>query len=70
MPNRQLWDEALPRLVGLAKRNRKPLSVAIVDLDRFKSHNDAHWHQARDRLLADAAGAWSGELREGDLLAR
>ena len=70
MPNRRLWDEALPRLVGLAKRDRKPLSVAIVDLDRFKSYNDAHGHQAGDRLLADAARAWSGELREGDLLAR
>ena len=70
VPNRRLWDEALPRLVGLAKRDRKSLSVAIIDLDRFKSYNDTHGHQAGDRLLADAARAWVGQLREGDLLAR
>lgn len=69
-PNRRLWDEQFPRLVALAKREDKALSVAMIDLDRFKNYNDSRGHQAGDRLLASAVNAWHKELREGDLLAR
>jgi diguanylate cyclase (GGDEF)-like protein len=70
VPNRRLWDEMLPRLVAQAKRNHKPLSVAIVDFDHFKAYNDTLGHQAGDHLLHAAAMAWARQLREGDLLAR
>jgi diguanylate cyclase (GGDEF)-like protein len=70
VPNRRMWDEQLPRLIGLAKREAKPLSVAMVDIDWFKRYNDTFGHQAGDRLLANAARAWKRVLREGDLLAR
>ena len=42
----------------------------MLDLDRFKDYNDDHGHQAGDRLLKEAAGAWRAVLRETDLLAR
>jgi diguanylate cyclase (GGDEF)-like protein len=70
VPNRRMWDEQLPRLTGLAKREAKPLSVAMVDIDWFKRFNDTFGHQAGDRLLANAARSWKRVLREGDLLAR
>jgi diguanylate cyclase (GGDEF)-like protein len=42
----------------------------MLDLDRFKAFNDTHGHQAGDRLLKAAAGAWRGSLRATDVLAR
>jgi diguanylate cyclase (GGDEF)-like protein len=42
----------------------------MLDLDRFKEYNDRLGHQAGDRFLREAAGAWRGVLRETDLLAR
>jgi diguanylate cyclase len=44
--------------------------VAILDVDRLKSFNDLHGHQAGDRLLKEAAPAWRAELRPTDMLAR
>ena len=70
LPNRRAWDETIRRAVGYVTRTRRPLCVAIVDLDRFKRFNDAFGHQAGDRLLKAAAAAWRTALRETDTLAR
>jgi diguanylate cyclase (GGDEF)-like protein len=66
LPNRRAWDEHLEQAV----REPEPLCVAILDLDRFKSYNDDHGHQAGDRLLKEAAAAWRAVLRPTDTLAR
>jgi diguanylate cyclase (GGDEF)-like protein len=66
LPNRRAWDEHLEQAV----REPQPLCVAILDLDRFKSYNDDHGHQAGDRLLKEAAAAWRAVLRPTDTLAR
>jgi diguanylate cyclase (GGDEF)-like protein/PAS domain S-box-containing protein len=68
--NRRAWDEEAPRFIERARRSGEPLSLAIVDLDHFKSYNDEHGHQAGDRLLRAVAQIWSGRLRGVDLLAR
>jgi diguanylate cyclase (GGDEF)-like protein len=68
--NRRAWDEALGAALARARRDGQPLSVAVLDLDGFKQFNDAHGHQAGDRLLKEVADAWRAQLREGDLLAR
>jgi len=70
LPNRRTWDAKIRGAVGYATRTRRPLCVAIVDLDHFKHFNDRHGHQAGDRLLKSAASAWRMELRETDTLAR
>jgi diguanylate cyclase (GGDEF)-like protein/PAS domain S-box-containing protein len=70
LPNRRAWDEEMVRELARARRQETPLTVAMVDLDFFKAYNDAHGHQAGDRLLKEAAGAWRAVLRETDLLAR
>jgi diguanylate cyclase (GGDEF)-like protein/PAS domain S-box-containing protein len=70
LPNRRAWDEELPRELARATRGEQPVCVAMLDLDRFKEFNDRHGHQAGDRLLKEAAGAWREVLRETDLLAR
>jgi diguanylate cyclase (GGDEF)-like protein len=68
--NRRAWDTELSRELARADRDGLPLSVAIVDLDRFKQYNDAHGHQAGDRFLKTTAGGWSEQLRGSDILAR
>lgn len=70
LPNRRTWDDTIHRAVGHAASNRDRLCVAIVDLDHFKAFNDAHGHQAGDRLLKAAAAAWRTALRGADTLAR
>jgi diguanylate cyclase (GGDEF)-like protein/PAS domain S-box-containing protein len=70
LPNRRAWDEELERELARAHRSGERFSVAMVDLDHFKAFNDAFGHQAGDRLLADAAAAWSTEVRSTDFLAR
>jgi diguanylate cyclase (GGDEF)-like protein len=70
LANRRAWDESLDRELARAKRESTPLSIAIIDLDRFKNYNDDHGHQAGDRLLKQLAAAWRQELRATDILAR
>lgn len=70
VPNRRAWDLELVRAMAGARRRQTPLTVAMLDLDHFKSYNDTHGHQAGDALLAQAAGAWRAELRAEDLIAR
>ncbi len=70
LANRRCWDESLDRELARARRESIPLSVGIIDLDRFKDYNDIHGHQAGDRLLKQLAAAWRQELRATDVLAR
>jgi diguanylate cyclase (GGDEF)-like protein len=68
--NRAAWEEELPRAIERSARTLSPLSVAVLDLDHFKSYNDQHGHAAGDRLLAQAVAGWKPLLRKTDVLAR
>lgn len=45
-------------------------ALVYLDLDHFKSVNDAFGHQAGDDVLRDTARALRGAVRDGDVLAR
>jgi diguanylate cyclase (GGDEF)-like protein len=68
--NRRGWEERLPRELARAQREKRPLYVALLDLDDFKSVNDSMGHPAGDQLLAETAEVWRSQLRPHDLLAR
>jgi diguanylate cyclase (GGDEF)-like protein len=70
LPNRRALATALPGALEQARRTGQPLTLAVLDLDRFKDFNDEYGHQAGDRLLRGAAGAWTGQLRAADYLVR
>jgi diguanylate cyclase (GGDEF)-like protein len=70
IPNRRVWDQELPRELDRARRTGTELCVAMIDLDHFKNYNDRFGHQAGDRALKEAAGAWRLQVRSTDLLAR
>jgi diguanylate cyclase (GGDEF)-like protein len=68
--NRRSWDQLLSHELARARRSGEPLSVALLDIDDFKEFNDAHGHQAGDRLLVGLAAAWRSKLRDVDVLCR
>jgi diguanylate cyclase (GGDEF)-like protein len=53
-----------------ARRSSKPLSVAYLDVDNFKSVNDTHGHSSGDDLLRATAETIRNNLRKIDILAR
>ncbi len=70
LPNRRAFERALKREVERARRGGRGLGVALLDVDRFKSINDAHGHPAGDRVLAEVAQRLASALRDSDLVAR
>jgi two-component system, chemotaxis family, response regulator WspR len=69
--NRRRFDEAIRTEWQRALRNKRPLSLLMCDVDRFKLYNDALGHQAGDLCLQKAAGVLTSCLkRPGDLAAR
>ena len=53
-----------------ATRFEHAVSVAMIDLDRFKQVNDTKGHSAGDHVLRDLAMQWKSQLRESDIIAR
>ncbi|HNE87903.1 MAG: GGDEF domain-containing protein [Candidatus Nanopelagicales bacterium] len=70
LPNRRTWDFELERVATATQQQGMPLTVAMLDLDRFKDYNDRYGHPAGDDLLVDCARAWHAELAPPALLAR
>ena len=68
--NRRLLSELLGYEVLRHRRNGQPLSLVVLDLDRFKLVNDSLGHPAGDQLLRDVAEALRGSLRDQDTLIR
>jgi diguanylate cyclase (GGDEF)-like protein len=69
--NRRQFDDFLDQEWRRAVRESTPLSLIMLDIDRFKSYNDAHGHTSGDECLRQVAAAISGAVnRPGDLVAR
>jgi diguanylate cyclase (GGDEF)-like protein len=70
LPNRASFTREFARAKALSEREGTPLSIAIIDLDRFKSVNDLYGHAVGDRVLCRFAEALRSGLRQSDLAAR
>ena len=70
LPNRTAWDERLRQEHARWRRFGAPLSLAVFDVDNFKSINDRFGHAAGDKALRVIAGALRSRLRQTDFIAR
>ena len=68
--NRTGLDAALHREQQRALRNDEPLSILMIDLDKFKALNDEHGHLAGDRALRCVANALLAAVRSSDYVGR
>jgi diguanylate cyclase (GGDEF)-like protein len=68
--NRRAFDESLDSALVEQARFPAPLTLAILDVDRFKQVNDQHGHLRGDRVLQDLAQVLKSNVRECDVLAR
>lgn len=68
--NRHRLNEALQIEVERAKRYNHPLSLMLLDLDKFKCLNDTFGHLTGDKILQKVATTIFGQTRKTDFPAR
>lgn len=64
--NRRAFDEEYPRAFEAARRFQRFLSVAMLDIDRFKPYNDRFGHEAGDGALRAVATTIDETVRTAD----
>lgn len=70
LPNRIYFNEMLDKMLKLTKENNKKLAIFFIDLDRFKTINDALGHHMGDMVLKEVGSRINKIMRGGDILAR
>ncbi|HEV8022074.1 MAG TPA: diguanylate cyclase, partial [Candidatus Lustribacter sp.] len=71
VPNRRAFDAALEREWTRAIRAKKPIAIALLDIDSFKAYNDMYGHPAGDVCLQQIARACKASVvRATDCFAR
>ncbi|MFV2039026.1 MAG: EAL domain-containing protein [Acidimicrobiales bacterium] len=70
LPNRTLLMDHIELDLARSERDRTPIAVLFIDLDRFKRVNDTYGHDAGDELLRKVAERMSSVLRPSDTVAR
>lgn len=70
LPNRAHFFALSEQIYEVADRHGIPMSVLMVDLDRFKELNDTHGHPTGDLVLAAAAAVFRRRIRRADVVGR
>jgi diguanylate cyclase (GGDEF)-like protein len=68
--NREFLLQRLPQEIEAAIDRDRALSVAMVDVDHFKSVNEHYGHNTGDIVLTEVARRLRGAIRAGDVLVR
>ena len=70
LPNRRQFEERLYDAMARTRRSEIPLALMFLDIDRFKSINDALGHAAGDAVLKEFATRLRQQVRSTDIVAR
>jgi diguanylate cyclase (GGDEF)-like protein len=68
--NREFLMQRLPQEIETASERDRVLSVAMVDIDHFRSVNEQHGWAIADAVLSEVARRLRGAIRAGDVLVR
>jgi len=64
------FDAVLARETAQAKRDASDLCLVMIDVDHFKTFNDAHGHLIGDEVLKEVARLLTRTARADDIVAR
>jgi diguanylate cyclase len=56
LANRKAFDDELERVCAEAETNKQPVTLAVLDIDHFKTFNDTWGHQTGDQVLRYVSG--------------
>lgn len=68
--NRAYYSRRLSETINIAKRNKVPFALLMLDLDGFKEINDGYGHPVGDLVLKDFADLLRHTCRDADVIAR
>jgi two-component system cell cycle response regulator len=68
--NHRYFQDELARAFDESQRYKRPLSLAMIDIDFFKKVNDTHGHAVGDEVLKAVARLYKETVRSTDLVAR
>jgi diguanylate cyclase (GGDEF)-like protein len=68
--NRAYFNDTFQCEFLLSSQQGLPLSLAMIDIDNFKTVNDTYGHIAGDGVLVAVVKAISGQIRQTDILCR
>ena len=68
--NRAYFDQFINEQFGIAHREKKSLSLLLMDVDKFKSINDRYGHPAGDQVLRHLGKLLKSAARSQDVAAR
>lgn len=68
--NRRYFNEQMPNLIRKSRSTEQPLTLMLIDLDRFKAINDTYGHEAGDLALVFFASVLKHRVKPEDLVIR